>query len=216
MRTRTGTAATARGTARTSRRRPMTFPLMVLAVGAVVAGFVGIPAALGGGNAIEHFLEPSFTAPASRTPPWQPAAHGARPPPRGERGGRAPRRGGRARVRGRRAPLARRRDRPDGVLGADRRSSASWSRGASTCARPEIAERLAARFAGPHRVLTNKYYVDELYDATVIRGTMASASGLWTVRPERGGRRRERLGLADASSRRGSRTCSTSTSWTAW
>ena len=39
----------------------MTFPLMALAVGAVVAGFFGIPAALGGGNAIEHFLEPSFT-----------------------------------------------------------------------------------------------------------------------------------------------------------
>ena len=35
---------------------------MALAVGAVVAGFFGIPAALGGGNAIEHFLEPSFTA----------------------------------------------------------------------------------------------------------------------------------------------------------
>ena len=41
---------------------PMTFPLMALAIGAIVAGFVGIPAALGGGNTIEHFLEPSFTA----------------------------------------------------------------------------------------------------------------------------------------------------------
>ena len=40
----------------------MTFPLQALAVGAIVAGFVGIPAALGGGNTIEHFLEPSFTA----------------------------------------------------------------------------------------------------------------------------------------------------------
>ncbi len=44
----------------------MTFPLMALAVGAIVAGFVGIPAALGGGNAIEHFLEPSFTASDAR------------------------------------------------------------------------------------------------------------------------------------------------------
>src|SRR5206468_3259104 len=43
---------------------PMTFPLMALAVGAIVAGFVGIPAAVGGGNAIEKFLEPSFTASA--------------------------------------------------------------------------------------------------------------------------------------------------------
>jgi NADH-quinone oxidoreductase subunit L len=27
----------------------------------------------------------------------------------------------------------------------------------------------------------NKYYVDELYDATVVSGTMASARGLWAV-----------------------------------
>lgn len=44
---------------------------------------------------------------------------------------------------------------------------------------PEIADRLAERFAGAHRVLSNKYYVDELYQATVIGGTMASANGLW-------------------------------------
>jgi len=47
--------------------------------------------------------------------------------------------------------------------------------------KPQIAARLKERFAAPHRVLTNKYYVDELYGATVIRGTMASANGLWTV-----------------------------------
>src|SRR5262245_8067908 len=35
---------------------PMTFPLLALAVGAIVAGFVGVPAAIGGNNAIEHFL----------------------------------------------------------------------------------------------------------------------------------------------------------------
>lgn len=38
----------------------MTVPLMVLAVLSVVGGLVGIPAALGGNNAIEHFLEPIF------------------------------------------------------------------------------------------------------------------------------------------------------------
>ncbi len=42
--------------------KSMTIPLQILAVGAILAGFVGIPAALGGGNAIEHFLEPSFVA----------------------------------------------------------------------------------------------------------------------------------------------------------
>ena len=40
----------------------MTVPLMALAVGAIVAGFVSIPPALGGGAMLEHFLEPSFTA----------------------------------------------------------------------------------------------------------------------------------------------------------
>lgn len=45
--------------------------------------------------------------------------------------------------------------------------------------RPEVSEGLAARWAGPHRILTNKYYVDELYDATAVRGTMSSARGLW-------------------------------------
>ena len=45
--------------------------------------------------------------------------------------------------------------------------------------RPEIAEHLAARWAGPHRVLTNKYYVDELYSATVVSATMRSTRGLW-------------------------------------
>jgi NADH-quinone oxidoreductase subunit L len=46
---------------------------------------------------------------------------------------------------------------------------------------PSISEHLAERFAGAHRVLSNKYYVDEFYDATAVRGTMASASGLWSV-----------------------------------
>ena len=68
--------------------KPMTFALVVLAVGAVLAGFVGVPAALGGGNAIEHFLDPSFAAPR-----WR---------PRGRRdGGRAvEQRGGIGRGRG--------------------------------------------------------------------------------------------------------------------
>jgi NADH-quinone oxidoreductase subunit L len=46
---------------------------------------------------------------------------------------------------------------------------------------PEVADQLAERFAGGHRVLSHKYYVDELYNATVISGTMAGARGLWAV-----------------------------------
>ena len=90
---------------------PMTFPLMALAVGAIVAGFVGIPAALGGGNPIEHFLEPSFVA-------------SSRAPRAGCGGGRSRSGAGRGRARGekaRAARVARGRARADGFLGADRR-----------------------------------------------------------------------------------------------
>ena len=45
---------------------------------------------------------------------------------------------------------------------------------------PEISERLANRWAGAHRTLLNKYYVDELYNATVISGTFGLGRGFWT------------------------------------
>jgi NADH-quinone oxidoreductase subunit L len=45
---------------------------------------------------------------------------------------------------------------------------------------PEISERLAQRWAVAHRTLSNKYYVDELYNATVVSGTMAGGRVLWT------------------------------------
>jgi NADH-quinone oxidoreductase subunit L len=40
----------------------MALALIVLAVGSVAAGYVGVPAALGGSNRIEHYLHPSFVA----------------------------------------------------------------------------------------------------------------------------------------------------------
>jgi NADH-quinone oxidoreductase subunit L len=44
---------------------------------------------------------------------------------------------------------------------------------------PRTADDLKERYAGAHSLLYNKYYVDELYDATFIKGTMKSAFGLW-------------------------------------
>jgi NADH-quinone oxidoreductase subunit L len=38
----------------------MTVPLMILALLSVIGGFVGIPISLGGGNGIEHWLDPIF------------------------------------------------------------------------------------------------------------------------------------------------------------
>jgi NADH-quinone oxidoreductase subunit L len=143
---------------------PMTYPLMALAIGAMVAGFVGIPAALGGGNAIEKFLEPSFTA-EHRSPDAGPGAV---------------------------VPLETRHDEEEphvsrgvelGLMGfsvliALAGIGLAWN---FYVTRPEISEQLAERFAGAHKLLSNKYYVDELYNATVVNGTFASGKGLWAV-----------------------------------
>ena len=44
------------------------------------------------------------------------------------------------------------------------------------------AAALAARFAGLYRVLLNKYYVDEIYDAGIVQPIrLASEDGLWKV-----------------------------------
>jgi NADH-quinone oxidoreductase subunit L len=155
----------------------MTYPLMALAVGAVIAGFVGIPAAIGGSNEIEHFLEPSFTA---RHEPG--AAQVLRPA--GEPAAEA---GAKTRT---------------ATATAGEHDSEQVSAGVEIglmlfslliavggialayrfyVARPETSERLANQWSFAHRTLLNKYYVDELYDSTVVSGTMASARGLWTV-----------------------------------
>jgi NADH-quinone oxidoreductase subunit L len=45
----------------------MLIPLVVLALLSIVAGFVGVPAVLGGGNNIEHFLTPGAHTPAAES-----------------------------------------------------------------------------------------------------------------------------------------------------
>ncbi len=39
----------------------MTVPMIILAILSVIGGYIGVPKILGGSNLIEHFLEPSFT-----------------------------------------------------------------------------------------------------------------------------------------------------------
>jgi NADH-quinone oxidoreductase subunit L len=39
--------------------------------------------------------------------------------------------------------------------------------------RPELPERIAATFKGGHQLLVNKYYVDEIYDALIVRPLVA-------------------------------------------
>jgi NADH-quinone oxidoreductase subunit L len=161
---------------------PMTFPLMALAVGAMVAGFFGIPAALGGGNAIEHFLHPSFTPSAAHGSGGDvaadPAADEHRPAaPQAAEAGAAPAEGEHA-AEAEHAPL--------GVelglmvfsiLIAVAGIALAWKFYVTS---PEISDRLAAQWAGAHRTLSNKYYVDELYNSTVVGGTVAGGRSLWT------------------------------------
>ena len=47
---------------------------------------------------------------------------------------------------------------------------------------PATADRIAATFPGLHRLLLNKYYVDEFYDVTVVQPVkIVSEDGLWRV-----------------------------------
>jgi NADH-quinone oxidoreductase subunit L len=39
--------------------------------------------------------------------------------------------------------------------------------------RPELTERIAAAFKGGHQLIVNKYYVDEIYDALIVRPLVA-------------------------------------------
>jgi len=141
-----------------------------------VAGFVGVPAALGGNNPIEHFLEPSFTASAAvhGEAVAGEAAEGVAPVEGEASAGEAQAGHGEEAAH---APL--------GVEWGLMLFSVLlavvgiWFAYRNYVTRPEASEAMAARFPGPHRVLLNKYYVDELYDATAVQGTLGSARGLW-------------------------------------
>ena len=56
----------------------MAIPLIVLALGSVLAGYVGVPAAIGGSNEIEHYLHPSFVAHGTMHEAAPSAEHDAR------------------------------------------------------------------------------------------------------------------------------------------
>ena len=43
------------------------------------------------------------------------------------------------------------------------------------------ADRLSRQFSGLHQLLLNKYYVDELYEAAIVRPLLAASEWLWKV-----------------------------------
>lgn len=135
----------------------MAIALVVLAIGSVLAGFIGVPHALGGHNQIEAFLEPSFSAIGSH----EGAAAAA--------------------VAEAAAPAAHAETSTE--LGLMLLSTLVAVAGIFIATlfflkKPERADRTASQFAGVHRLLLNKYYVDELYNAVIVQPIKKISSGL--------------------------------------
>jgi NADH-quinone oxidoreductase subunit L len=157
----------------------MAIPLIVLAIGSVVAGFIGIPHALGGSNFVESFLEPSFEVSESARHP-QTTVAGATP----LEGNAGELRVVAAQGEPAHAPSGTEDDATTekllmglsmGVAFAGIGIAAYfWLRNRSA------AEAMAQRFSGLHQLLYHKYYVDEIYDAAVVHPIrLLSTEGLW-------------------------------------
>ena len=148
----------------------MALALIVLAIGSVAAGYIGIPHALGGHNALHAWLEPAFEA-----RPEAGAAAEAVATPAGEPGA--------AEGAAAEEALSAEETALELTLMAVSSAIALLGIGIATIIwwrRREIATSMARRFAPLHRLLLNKYYVDEIYDATVVQPIhVVSREGLW-------------------------------------
>jgi NADH-quinone oxidoreductase subunit L len=132
----------------------MTIPLIVLAALSAIGGIAGIPASLGGGNAIEQWLEPIFEQ-ANLKLAY--SGHGEVTLEYV--------------LMAVSVAVA-----ISGILIARR-----WYLG-----RKEIPEDLARRVPGVYNLLLNKYYVDELYDATVVTPVVKTSEHLlWRIVDEK-------------------------------
>ena len=138
----------------------MALALIVLAIGSVAAGWIGIPHAIGGHNELGAWLEPSFSAPrvAGEAAVSEAAAEA----------------GEAAEAEHAALELT--------LMGVSLTIAVAgiafayfvWIK------RRRIADNVVREFPGLHRLLLNKYYVDELYDATIVQPIKAaSTEGLW-------------------------------------
>jgi NADH-quinone oxidoreductase subunit L len=143
--------------------RPMAFALVVLAAGSIVAGYVGLPHALGGSNRIEQFLAPSFRAETTLGAAGVEAGQAVESEAASE-------------------------GEPDSEgleLGLMGLSSLVALAGIGVAfffflKNPSAARAAALRFNGLRTLLVNKYYVDQIYDATIVQPVkLASEQGLW-------------------------------------
>jgi NADH-quinone oxidoreductase subunit L len=147
--------------------KSMTVPLMILAVLSIVGGWIGWPASLGGSDRFDHFLEPvvSRYISAESVPP------GAKVMP----------------LMGNEGPFATEASRQQYL--AEERNAEPMAPGVEyglmllsvliACGgiwlayrwyiqRPEVPDKIAAASPFLYRLIYNKYYVDQLYDAMFV------------------------------------------------
>jgi NADH-quinone oxidoreductase subunit L len=148
----------------------MAIPLIILAVGSIFAGYVGVPHALGGSNRIEGFLEPSFhPAPYVRSAASSEPGESAPAEPAGGEAEHAAASGDTATELGLMAVSS--------VIAIGGIAIAAVFFLVGGGAR---AEGMARAFPGLQRLLLNKYYVDELYDAAIVHPIQRTSEGfLW-------------------------------------
>jgi len=151
----------------------MALALIVLAIGSVAAGYIGIPHALGGHNVLAAWLEPAFEARPEAgdlaadvaTPTEEPGAAVAEGAGAGAATEAHDETALELTLMGVSSGLA--------FLGIGM-ATVIWLR------RRQLAASMARSFAPLHRLLLNKYYVDEIYDATVVQPIhVVSREGLW-------------------------------------
>ena len=138
----------------------MAVVLVVLAAGSVLAGYIGVPHAIGGHNRLGEWLAPSFQVAAAE------GGEALAPVEPVEEGGAA---GGEAALElslmGVSSLIA---------LAGIGLAAFIWLR------RRQLADAMASRFPALYRLLLNKYYVDEIYDAAVVQPIrIGSQEGLW-------------------------------------
>ena len=133
--------------------KSMTVPLMILAVLSVIGGIVGMPHIFGVTNYFEHWLEPVMAHAAV-----EPAGHVLLPAT------------GNADVE---LLLM--------VISVLLAIGGIWFARTIYNKRPELATSLREKMSGIHNVLLNKYYVDEIYGAVIVRPLVYFSLFLWKV-----------------------------------
>jgi NADH-quinone oxidoreductase subunit L len=155
--------------------RSMTVPLMILAGLSVVGGWIGWPAALGGSNRFARFLDPVTHENVRAFVVVSAAPAGA--------GTEAARRELESKIK---ESEEKERAKEYGLMIASVLAALAgiWAARRLYIKKPEIPEKLAAKAAGFHRLVYNKYYVDEIYDAMFVNRTkdLGTALGVFDAK----------------------------------